>query len=81
MAILKDMLILSDGIDCEGVFRKSGLESEMTAMKESFHAGKPFVCDNTHSIATMMKVPSPPPPSFLLLFFISYYLFILFQRR
>ena len=56
LAILKDMLILSDGIDCEGVFRKSGLESEMTTLKEQLHAGKAVICDNTHSIATMMKV-------------------------
>ena len=49
------MLILN-GLETEGIFRKAGLESEMNTMKDLCNAGKPFHSRNVHSIATMMKV-------------------------
>jgi hypothetical protein len=56
LVMLKDFLISSDGIPAEGIFRKSGLESEMTILKEKINAGEPFESSNSHTIATLMKV-------------------------
>lgn len=55
LVMLKDFLITSDGIPAEGIFRKSGLESEMLILKEKINAGEPFETLNSHSLATLMK--------------------------
>ena len=56
MLILKDLLTMLDGPKSEGIFRKAGLESEMTTIKERINDGLAFSCDNQHTIATLMKV-------------------------
>jgi len=55
LLILKDLLQILDGPKSEGIFRKAGLESEMTIIKEHFNEGSPFSCDNQHTIATLLK--------------------------
>ena len=54
--LLKDCLKKLSGYSTEGIFRKAGLESEMKTLKETINNGSPFVCDNVHSIATLLKV-------------------------
>ena len=56
LVMLKDILIVMDGIESEGIFRKAGLESEMTILREKITNGEPFHSYNPHSIATLMKV-------------------------
>jgi len=55
LVMLKDMLLVMGAIESEGIFRKAGLESEMTVLREKINNGEPFDSDNPHSIATLMK--------------------------
>lgn len=56
LLILKDILDLLDGYKSEGIFRKAGLESEMTSLKTQLSDGVPIFTDNQHTIGTMLKV-------------------------
>jgi len=54
--MLKEILVSLGGYKSEGIFRKAGLESEMTTLKEHINNGNPFNCYNQHTIATLLKV-------------------------
>ena len=56
LLMLKELLVSLGGYESEGIFRKAGLESEMTTLKEHINNGNPFTCYNQHTIATLLKV-------------------------
>ena len=53
---LRDMLMLLDPMEEEGIFRKAGNEVEMKRMIDQFNKGLPVQCVEVHSVATLIKV-------------------------
>ena len=53
---LRDMLLLLDPFDEEGIFRKAGNENEMKRMIHNFNKGRPVESTDIHSVATLLKV-------------------------
>ena len=55
VVILKELLQTKQGLYSEGIFRKAGSELEMKVLKQQIENGENIVCDNIHSVATMLK--------------------------
>jgi hypothetical protein len=56
--ILKDLLVVNRAFEAEGIFRKSGDEFLMSTLKRKINEGAAIVCDDVHSIGTLLKVCS-----------------------
>ena len=56
LVILRDMLLLLDPFEVEGIFRKAGNETEMKKMIKALNKGKPIHSTNVHSVATLLRV-------------------------
>jgi len=65
---LKDILLKTEGLEQEGIFRKAGVESEMIVLQDKIAAGECFHCSNPHNIGTLLKV------------FLSYTFFLLVKN-
>jgi len=55
LPLLRDVLMLLDPFQQEGIFRKSGNETEMKQIIKSLNSGGAFISDNPHSVATLIK--------------------------
>lgn len=55
LAILRELLQSKNGLVSEGIFRKAGSELEMKVLRQQMENGENIVCDNIHSVATMLK--------------------------
>jgi hypothetical protein len=55
LLILKELLLVNDGLAVEGLFRRSGSESLMKTIRQQLEEGKEVSTKDVHTVATLIK--------------------------
>ena len=56
IVILKNKLIELNGLTAEGIFRKTGNESDIVENKNLLNTFSPLITNDPHTIASLLKV-------------------------